>query len=87
MLDIAQETADRWGHLSGTREATVPVIDGLLAAVAIHHNLTLARVIPRTWHEPASHFSIPGQTKAIVGRGTQMNCLNYERPCMRLLTA
>jgi hypothetical protein len=41
MLDIAQEIADRWGHLFGTRGATVPVIDGLLAAMAIHHNLTL----------------------------------------------
>jgi hypothetical protein len=41
MLDIAQQIADRWGHLSGTRGATVPVIDGLLAAIAIHHNLTL----------------------------------------------
>jgi predicted nucleic acid-binding protein len=41
ILDIDQEIADRWGHLSGTRGATVPVIDGLLAATAIHHNLTL----------------------------------------------
>jgi toxin FitB len=40
-LDIDQEIADRWGHLSGAR-VTVPVIDGLLASMAIHHNLTLA---------------------------------------------
>ena len=41
ILDIDQEIADRWGHLSGARGATVRVIDGLLAATAIHHNLTL----------------------------------------------
>ena len=41
ILDIDQEIADRWGHLSGARGSTVPVIDGLLAATAIHHNLTL----------------------------------------------
>jgi predicted nucleic acid-binding protein len=41
ILDIDQEIADRCGHLSGARGATVPVIDGLLAATAIHHNLTL----------------------------------------------
>jgi predicted nucleic acid-binding protein len=41
ILDIDQEIADRWGHISGARGASVPMIDGLLAATAIHHNLTL----------------------------------------------
>jgi predicted nucleic acid-binding protein len=41
ILDIDQEIADRWGQISGAKGATVPVIDGLLAATAIHHNLTL----------------------------------------------
>jgi toxin FitB len=41
ILDIDEEIADRWGHLSGARGVTVPVIDGLLAATSIHHNLTL----------------------------------------------
>jgi predicted nucleic acid-binding protein len=40
-LEIDQEIADRWGHLSGARGATVPVTDGLLAATAIHHGLKL----------------------------------------------
>jgi predicted nucleic acid-binding protein len=40
-LEIDQEIADRWGHLSGARGATVPVTDGLLAATAIHHSLKL----------------------------------------------
>jgi toxin FitB len=44
ILNIDQEVADRWGHLYGltsARGAHVAVIDGLLAASAIQHNLTL----------------------------------------------
>ncbi len=44
ILNIDQEVADRWGHLSGltsARGAHVAVIKGLLAAFAIQHNLTL----------------------------------------------
>jgi predicted nucleic acid-binding protein len=44
ILNIDQEVADRWGHLSGStsaRGANLAVIDGLLAASAIQHNLTL----------------------------------------------
>jgi predicted nucleic acid-binding protein len=44
ILSIDQEVADRWGHLSGLTSAKgvqVGVIDGLLAATAIEHNLTL----------------------------------------------
>jgi toxin FitB len=44
ILSIDQEVADRWGHLSALATAKgvhVGVIDGLLAATAIQHNLTL----------------------------------------------
>lgn len=44
ILNIDQRVADRWGHLSGltsARGANVAVIDGLLAATATEHNLTL----------------------------------------------
>jgi predicted nucleic acid-binding protein len=44
ILNIDQSVVDRWGHFSGlmsTRGVNVPVIDGLLAATAIQHNLTL----------------------------------------------
>ncbi len=44
ILNIDQKVADRWGHLSGSTSArggNVAVIDGLLAASAIQHNLTL----------------------------------------------
>jgi predicted nucleic acid-binding protein len=44
ILNIDQEVADRWGQISGSASArgvNVPVIDGLLAATAIEHNLIL----------------------------------------------
>jgi toxin FitB len=44
ILDIDQEVADCWGQISGlagARGVNLPVIDGLLAATAIQHNLTL----------------------------------------------
>ena len=45
ILPIDAAIADRWGRISAIATAKgkpVPVIDGLLAATAIHHNLTLA---------------------------------------------
>jgi toxin FitB len=44
ILSVDQEIADRWGHLSGLTSARgvhLGVIDGLLAATAVEHNLTL----------------------------------------------
>jgi predicted nucleic acid-binding protein len=44
ILEVDQAVADRWGRLAAIAVATkqlLPVIDGLLAATAIHHNLTL----------------------------------------------
>lgn len=44
ILPVSEEIADRWGVLAGQAHAKkmlIPVIDGLLAATAIHHNLTL----------------------------------------------
>lgn len=44
ILPIDAAIADRWGRISAIATAKgkpVPVIDGLLAATAIHHNLTL----------------------------------------------
>ncbi len=44
ILNIDQDIADRWAHLCASTTAgggNVPVIDGLLAASAIQHNLTL----------------------------------------------
>ncbi len=44
ILPIDLAIADRWGRLTGTaaaRKSPLPVIDGLLAATAVHHDLTL----------------------------------------------
>ena len=44
ILPIDAAIADRWGAVSAIAAAKgkpVPVIDGLLAATALHHNLTL----------------------------------------------
>lgn len=44
ILEIDQAVADRWGQISGSlalRGTPLAVIDGLLAATALHHNLTL----------------------------------------------
>jgi predicted nucleic acid-binding protein len=44
ILPVQEAIADRWGAISAraaARGKPVPVIDGLLAATALHHNLTL----------------------------------------------
>lgn len=44
ILSIDEAVADRWGVLAGQAQKDgrgLPVIDGLLAATAIHYNLTL----------------------------------------------
>ena len=44
ILDIDEEVADRWGFLTAAARNSgiiLPVIDGLLAATAFEHNLTL----------------------------------------------
>lgn len=43
ILPIDLAVADRWGQLTGDRKLrgqTLPVIDGILAATALHHDLT-----------------------------------------------
>lgn len=44
ILPVDLAVADRWGRLAGTSQArglALPVIDSLLAATALHYNLTL----------------------------------------------
>lgn len=55
ILAVDQAIADRWGRLSGSpaaRAAPLPVIDGLLAATALQHDMTL--VTRDTSHLPAT---------------------------------
>jgi len=44
ILPIDQQVADRWGRIAGSaaaKKSPLPVIDGLFAATAQHHNLIL----------------------------------------------
>ena len=54
IMPIDQDVADRWGLLTASARNTgrvLPVIDGLLAATALEHNLTL--VTRDTGHIPS----------------------------------
>jgi len=56
VLPIDSSVADRWGRIAGEaqiRGTPLPVIDGLLAATALHHNLA---VVSRNVRD----FSLPG---------------------------
>lgn len=41
ILDISIEVADRWGRLQAEVKRTLPAIDSLIAATALHHDMTL----------------------------------------------
>lgn len=41
LLSIDELVADRWGRVQASAGRTLPVIDGLLAATALQHNLVL----------------------------------------------
>lgn len=41
LLSVDAGIADRWGHLQAKAGRPLPAIDRLLAATALHHNLTL----------------------------------------------
>lgn len=41
ILPIDQHIADKWGRLSAQMKKPIPVIDSLLAATALHHDLIL----------------------------------------------
>ena len=41
LLSIDVGIADRWGHLQAFAGRPLPAVDSLLAATALHHNLTL----------------------------------------------
>jgi predicted nucleic acid-binding protein len=41
LLDVNERVTDRWGRVQAAAGRTLPVIDGLLAATALEHDLTL----------------------------------------------
>jgi toxin FitB len=59
ILPIDQSVADRWGRLSGeaaARKEPLPVIDSLLAATALHYDMTL--VTRNTKDAARTHVSL-----------------------------
>jgi toxin FitB len=53
LLPVDAAVADRWGRLLGQVERSIPAIDGLLAATALHHEL---RLVTRN----LTDFDLPG---------------------------
>ncbi len=53
ILSVDQKVADRWGRMERLMSRTIPVIDGLLAATALEHDL---RLVTRN----LADFQIPG---------------------------
>lgn len=41
VLSVSVQVADRWGRLQGQVKRTLPAIDSLIAATALHHDLAL----------------------------------------------
>jgi len=53
VLAISSDVADKWGHLLAKMKRPLPVVDSLLAATALHHDL---KVVTRNEKD----FSYPG---------------------------
>ena len=53
MLDVSRLVADRWGRIEAVAVRSIPSIDGLLAATAVHHDL---RLVTRNVRD----FQVPG---------------------------
>jgi predicted nucleic acid-binding protein len=76
ILAIDQAVADRWGRLAGSaaaRRSPLPVIDGLLAATALHYDLTLVTRTPNISKLPASLSLIPGHAERYLPAPTPRN--------------
>jgi predicted nucleic acid-binding protein len=57
ILPVTEPIAERLGHLAGERDArgwTLPVADGLIAATALEHGLTLVTRNGKVLHRPRS---------------------------------
>lgn len=59
LLPVSSSVAERWGHLNAVQP--LPVVDGLLAATAIEHDLTLVTRDDRTLVESGARLLNPWQ--------------------------
>jgi toxin FitB len=53
ILPVDEAVAHRWGQITAVHPRTLPAIDGLLAATALHHELTLVT-------RNTKDFDVPG---------------------------
>jgi predicted nucleic acid-binding protein len=53
LLPVTKDVADRWGRLAAEVGRSLPAVDGLLAATALHHGL---RLVTRNVRD----FKLPG---------------------------
>jgi predicted nucleic acid-binding protein len=62
MLPVTEAIAERWGHLAATakqRGLTLAVVDGVIAATALHHDLTLVTRNVKDFHGLGVNISNP----------------------------
>jgi hypothetical protein len=62
LLPVSSSVAERWGLLNSVRP--LPVVDGLLAATAIEHDLTLVTRDDRTLAESGARLLNPWQERS-----------------------
>jgi len=53
ILPIDQNIADRWGHLEVEVKRTLPTIDSLIMATALHYDLTIVTRNTKDFQHPA----------------------------------
>ncbi|OGO92563.1 MAG: recombinase [Coxiella sp. RIFCSPHIGHO2_12_FULL_44_14] len=59
ILVIDQAIVDRWGRLQGEMKRPVPAIDSLLAATALHHDLSIVTRNKKDFNYPSLQVVCP----------------------------
>jgi predicted nucleic acid-binding protein len=59
ILDIDQDVAKRWGRLQSEMSKTIPAIDSLIAATALHHDLRLVTRNVKDFKYPSLQIICP----------------------------
>lgn len=59
ILPVTDKVAEEWGRLSALTRRTLPAIDSLIAATAIHHNLVLVTRNTRDFQFPGLEIFDP----------------------------